>query len=98
MCGAPSQPLDTAGIPEGETVVQGHVLRDGGPVAGAYVRLLGASGEFTAEVVTSATGVFRFFAKPGTWTLRVLAPGNLSGTAEVRLSEGAIEQVDVTVA
>ena len=38
----------------------------------AYVRLLDGTGEFTAEVVTSATGDFRFFAAPGTWTLSVM--------------------------
>jgi hypothetical protein len=58
-----------------ETVIQGQVTRDGAPVAAAYVRLLDASGEFTAEVVTSATGDFRFFAAPGDWTLRALAAG-----------------------
>ena len=51
------------------------MVRDGEPVAAAYVRLLDATGEFTAEVVSSATGVFRFFAAPGTWTVRALAPG-----------------------
>ena len=40
----------------------------------AYVRLLDRTGEFTAEVPTSATGHFRFFAGPGEWTLRTLAP------------------------
>ena len=44
------------------------------PVGGAYVRLLDSTGEFTAEVPTSATGQFRFFAAPGSWTLRALAP------------------------
>jgi uncharacterized GH25 family protein len=34
--------------------------------------LLDGGGEFTAEVVTSATGDFRFFAAPGSWTLSVL--------------------------
>ena len=42
------------------------------PVPGAYVRLLDATGEFTAEVVTSATGDYRFFAAPGDWTVSVL--------------------------
>ena len=37
-------------------------------MGGAYVRLLDGSNEFTAEVVTSATGQFRFFAAPGSWT------------------------------
>jgi hypothetical protein len=34
------------------------------PVGGAFVRLLDGSGEFTAEVVSSASGAFRFFAAP----------------------------------
>ena len=57
-----------------ETIIQGSVTRDGEPVTG-YVRLLDGGGEFTAEVPTSATGQFRFFAAPGTWTLRALVPG-----------------------
>jgi hypothetical protein len=42
-------------------------------VGGAYVRLLDSTGEFTAEVITSPAGQFRFFAAPGTWTLRALS-------------------------
>ena len=38
---------------------------EGEAVGGAYVRLLDSTGEFTAEVVTSPEGVFRFFAAPG---------------------------------
>jgi len=74
MCGAPPQsPSLPAGIDiEKETVIYGVVSNGGAPVAGAYVRLLDATGEFTAEVVTSATGDYRFFAAPGTWTLSVL--------------------------
>ncbi len=74
MCGAPAQ---TPTLPAGtdltkETVIYGLVSTGDAPVPGAYVRLLDDSGEFTAEVVTSATGDFRFFAAPGTWTLSVL--------------------------
>ena len=73
-CGAPAQ---TAQLPAGvdlakEIVVGGKVTADGAPVGGAYVRLLDASGEFTAEVVSSEDGGFRFFAAPGTWTVRAL--------------------------
>ena len=76
MCGAPAQTLDLEGIDVAkESIVQGTVVRDGNPVPGAYVRLLDSSGEFTAEVKTSATGAFRFFAAPGSWTLRTLVPG-----------------------
>ncbi|SOD70735.1 uncharacterized protein DUF1416 [Jatrophihabitans sp. GAS493] len=74
MCGAPPQ---TPALPahvdlNKETVIYGTVSKDDAPVAGAYVRLLDGTGEFTAEVVTSATGDFRFFAAPGQWTLSVL--------------------------
>jgi len=77
MCGAPRQGARTpAGLDTTtETVIQGQVLRDDEPVASAYVRLLDSGGEFTAEVVSSDTGDFRFFAAPGSWTLRALAPG-----------------------
>ena len=74
MCGAPSQ---TPTLPPNvdltkETVIYGVVSLADAPVPGAYVRLLDSTGEFTAEVVTSATGDFRFFAAPGDWTLSVL--------------------------
>ncbi len=77
MCGAPAQaPTLPAGIDiEKETVIYGVVAHGDTPVAGAYVRLLDGTGEFTAEVVTSATGDFRFFAAPGDWTLSVLHSG-----------------------
>ena len=59
---------------EKETVITGRVVDGAGQaVGGAFVRLLDASDEFTAEVVASATGDFRFFAAPGTWTLRALS-------------------------
>lgn len=82
-CAAPDQ---SAPIPAGvdlekETVITGLVsAADGTVVGGAYVRLLDASGEFTAEVVSSPEGVFRFFAAPGSWTLRALSR---SGNGEV---------------
>ena len=75
-CAAPDQ---SAPIPAGvdlqkETVITGTVTTpDGEAVGGAYVRLLDSTGEFTAEVVTSPQGVFRFFAAPGSWTLRALS-------------------------
>ena len=60
---------------------------------GAYVRLLDSTGEFTAEVVTSATGDFRFFAAPGEWKVRSLAPvgkGERTLSAEVGLNETTV--------
>ncbi len=75
MCGATKGGPSTEGLDLATAaVVQGVVVRDGEPVSNAYVRLLDRSGEFTVEVPTSATGQFRFFAAPGTWTVRTLAP------------------------
>jgi hypothetical protein len=87
-CGAPEQggSLDPVAA-AGQTVIQGQVLRDAAPVPSAYVRLLDAGGEFTAEVVTSANGGFRFFAAPGEWTLRALARG-AQGERSVRAAPG----------
>ncbi|MGY1830792.1 DUF1416 domain-containing protein [Geodermatophilus sp. SYSU D01180] len=94
MCGAPRQGGALAGIDLAtQTVIQGQVWHDGAPVAGAYVRLLDATDEFTAEVVTSPEGEFRFFAAPGTWKLRSLAPvgrGERVVEAEVGLTETTV--------
>ena len=57
MCGAPKQGGALAGIDlSTQTVIQGQVWHDGAPVAGAYVRLLDATDEFTAEVVDQPRG------------------------------------------
>ena len=97
-CGAPEQ---TAQLPAGidlgkEIVLGGKVTADGSPVGGAYVRLLDASGEFTAEVVSSAEGDFRFFAAPGQWTVRALHR-NGNGEARVTADGPGLHPVAVTV-
>jgi hypothetical protein len=97
MCGSTVGGLSTEGIDVSrETVIQGTVTREDGPVAGAYVRLLDHQDEFTAEVQTSATGGFRFFAAPGSWTLRALAGGGALGETGIQADTG-INDVDVTV-
>jgi hypothetical protein len=96
-CGAPDQaaPLPAGVDVEKETVITGVVEAEGTPVEGAFVRLLDASGEFTAEVVTSPAGQFRFFAAPGTWTLRALSrQGN--GTTTLDAARG-LNQVAVAI-
>ncbi|RKR88827.1 uncharacterized protein DUF1416 [Micromonospora pisi] len=98
-CAAPDQ---SAPLPAGldlnrETVITGVVRADSGDaVPGAYVRLLDSTGEFTAEVVTSPEGQFRFFAAPGTWTLRALSR---HGNGDVLVTAGrGVNEVGVTVA
>jgi hypothetical protein len=93
-CGAPAQGASLAGVDTAkETVIQGVVTAAGAPVGSAYVRLLDASGVFTAEVVTSPEGQFRFFAAPGTWTLRALSAqgtGELSVAADRGITEAPL--------
>ena len=97
MCAATVGGLSLEGVDVAkETIIQGVVTRGGEPVGGAYVRLLDGSGEFTAEVPTSATGNYRFFAAPGTWTLRALAPGGKADRTVVA-SLGNIAEVDIAV-
>ncbi|WP_426509859.1 DUF1416 domain-containing protein [Dactylosporangium sp. McL0621] len=96
-CAAPDQsaPLPASVDVEKETVITGVVRSGADPVGGAYVRLLDSTGEFTAEVVTSPAGQFRFFAAPGNWTLRALSrQGN--GDATLAANRG-LNEVAVTV-
>lgn len=98
MCGAPDQGVT---LPPGtdlskETVLTGRVLAGGEPVGGAFVRLLDGSGEFTAEVVASASGDFRFFAAPGTWTLRALSRAG-NGQTVVQAQGPGLHSAEVTV-
>src|ERR1700733_789689 len=100
MCSAPKQGITLpANVDlEKETVITGRVVDGSGQtVGGAFVRLLDSSDEFTAEVVASATGDFRFFAAPGTWTLRALSPAG-NGDASVAPSGAGIHDVALKVA
>jgi len=92
VCGAPDQDeLPPLEVGAGEAVVHGHVRRGDAGLPGAYVRLLDRTGEFTAEVQTSATGYFRFYAAEGDWTLRTLAPGQSVDTAVTAVRGSAVE-------
>lgn len=96
MCGATTGGPSVEGVDVSkEAVITGTVSRDGAPQRG-YVRLLDSTGEFTAEVPTSATGGFRFFAAPGTWTLRALVPG-ASVDRTVVASRGSVAEVEIAV-
>ena len=96
MCGATAGGPSTVGLDlTDEAVVQGVVLRGDEPVSPAYVRLLDAGGDFVAEVPTSATGQFRFFAGPGRWTVRTLAPGAEPVDREVVVELGSVSDVQV---
>ena len=103
MCGAIQGGLSLDGVNVAkEAIIQGQVLRvdasgHGVPVENAYVRLLDRTGEFTAEVPTSVTGHFRFFASPGEWTLRTLAPKADPVDRTVVAQQGSVAEVTVAI-
>ena len=97
MCGAPDQDtLPALEVSAAEAVVHGSVTREGSPLPGAYVRLLDSTGEFTAEVQSSATGYFRFYAAAGDWTLRTLYRGGSVDTP-VSAEQGKAVEAHVVV-
>ncbi|HPU13293.1 MAG TPA: DUF1416 domain-containing protein [Aeromicrobium sp.] len=98
MCGAIQGGPSLEGVDvANQAVIQGIVTRDNQPVGNAYVRLLDRNGEFTAEVPTSATGQFRFFAAPGDWTLRTLAPRAEVVDSPVSAAKGSVAEVAVAI-
>jgi hypothetical protein len=98
MCGATKGGLSLDGVNLAkEAVIQGQVFRNDQPVGNAYVRLLDRTGEFTAEVPTSASGHFRFFAGEGDWTLRTLAPQAEPVDRTVHAEVGSVAEVTVAI-
>jgi hypothetical protein len=97
-CGAPAGGVtitkDKAGK---EAIIEGQVLRGGAPISTGYARLLGSGDEFVAEVPLGDDGGFRFFAAPGEWVLRVLAPGDVRLEQEVTADIGQITKVEFLV-
>jgi hypothetical protein len=96
-CGAPVGGASASATAGNQAVVEGRVVREGAPVVTGYARLLGTGDEFVAEVPLGNDGGFRFFAAPGSWTLRVLAPGGLRAERSVEADYGRVTQVDVTL-
>ena len=57
-------------------MISGMVVRDGAPMEGAYVRLIGPSGEYVSERRTGADGCFRFPGLPaGSTSWKIVAYG-----------------------
>jgi hypothetical protein len=96
-CGAPAGGVSVSAATGNQAVVEGRVTREGAPVATGYARLLGTGDEFVAEVPLGDDGGFRFFAAPGSWTLRVLAPGGARAERSVETDYGQVTKVDVTI-
>lgn len=95
--------ITTPSLPAGvdldrETVITGRVVdRSGRAIPGAAVRLLDHSYDFAAEHLASPNGSFRFFAVPGTWTVRALSSAG-EGDVTVSASGVGVHEVDIKVA
>jgi len=97
-CAPPPGGVTVSGGVGTQAVVRGRVTRAGTPLHTGYARLLNSGGEFVAEVALGEDGGFTFYAAPGEWTLRVLAPGGARAERAVSASQGTITEVEVEVA
>ena len=96
-CGAPAGGVAVTENSSGEAIIEGTVSAGGAPVQVGYARLLNDGGDFVAEVPLGQDGGFRFFAVPGTWTVRVLAPGGVSADQTVTAGYGHRTALEVSV-
>ena len=96
-CGAPAAGAALSVDAGSQALVQGRVTQNGTAVPVGYARLLNEGGEFVAEVPLGDDGGFRFFAAPGTWTLRVLAPGGVRAERTVSADTGKVAELEVAV-
>jgi hypothetical protein len=96
-CGAPAGGIKVTDGAGSQSIVQGHVTSGGSPVATGYVRLLNSDGEFVAEVPLGDDGGFTFYAAPGDWTVRVLAPGGIRADQVVSAELGKITELELAV-
>ena len=74
-------------------VVNGTVRHGGAPMEGAYVRVLGPSGEFVNERRTTAEGTFKLYLTPATWTFIAFGPGTERIEREVTVEPGADQEI-----
>ena len=81
----------------GEAIIEGTVTAGGAPASVGYARLLNDDGEFVAEVPLGDDGGFRFFAAPGAWTVRVLAPGGARADETVTADRGHTTTLAIAV-
>ena len=74
-------------------VVTGRVVKGGSPMEGAYVRVLGPSGEFVNERRTSSEGTFKLHLTAATWTFIAFGPGTERIERQVTVEAGADQEI-----
>ena len=96
-CGAPAGGAPAPSSASGEAVIEGHVRPPGRRCRSATPAGPPPAGVRPAEVPLGQDGGFRFFAAPGTWTVRVLAPGGVSADRTVTAGYGHRTALEVSV-
>ncbi len=96
-CGAPAGGVKVTDGAGSQAIVRGRVTKAGAAVRTGYARLLNSDGEFVAEVPLGEDGEFTFYAAPGDWTLRVLAPGGVRADQVVSAQTGKITELELAV-
>ena len=98
-CAAPDQaaPLPASLDPANETIVTGLVKAESGEVVPVPTSGCSTRPASSPPRCCSEAGQFRFFAAPGDWTLRALAPGGISTDRGVSAATGEIRELDVAV-
>jgi hypothetical protein len=76
-------------------MISGMVVRDGAPMDGAYVRLIGPSGEYVSEQRTGRDGCFRFHVDGEGW--KIIAYGPKAERVEQDIPPGGEETLVVDV-
>ena len=71
-----------------EPTIVGTVTKEGQPLGGAYVRLLGPSGDFVSEQYTKDDGRFTFFVAPGSWTIQAKAAASVEVNKVTDVADG----------
>ena len=74
-------------------IVNGSVVRGGAPMEGAYVRVLGPSGEFVNERRTGSEGTFKLHLTPATWTFIAFSPGTERIERQITVEPGADQEI-----
>lgn len=79
------------------TILEGTISKEGEPLEGAYVRLIGPSGEYVSERRTLEDGAFRFNIVPGSWEIKWFLSGGRTGTQVLDLREEGVRRLDIEV-
>jgi len=81
----------------GQAIVEGSVTQDGIGLPVGYARLLDEGGGVRGRGAAGPGRRIPVFRRPGTWTVRVLAPGGVTADETVTADYGHVTALEVSV-